>query len=441
MARKYTRPELSAEDIELFQPGKCVMINPSLADVALALKKTEKGCRKNKLPLHEAQEAWQSVNDQQALGSGAGEWSCSARFKYGLQGTVFQAVRLSEELVGLFCDRQEVKPGESSSFPVPVFDEQDKQENLTLWLSSVLQVFWMYLSDDEIDQIEQDYVQRVMLNAAISEEKEAIAKARKKELRKKILDSLFRGVVPGFVSIYQESCMRIARELREEGTDNISWNQLKKTQQSLVAKYQPELVQLVENNTISIEKLESVKDKTPYIISFSLWTGMQRLFHQPQIALGIRNPVIHREFNKLGGEHKAISDKLKKTAGVTCHPGTATTIGWLRIHVDDENKLCFVDEVQSDTLEAARQIDNDAANEFLKQCSDWHIHGFATIYQWARDIGYQVAIHSRESAAEKPGMTTSDRKWNTYYRPIIKRFGLKEVSVDDYPAKIWVQPE
>jgi len=81
-----------------------------------------------------------------------------------------------------------------------------------------------------------------------------------------------------------------------------------------------------------------------------------------------------------------------------------------------------------------------AAKEFAKRCDDWHIHGFATICQWARDIGYRAAMHSRESTKTKPGMTQSDRKWNTYYRPIIKRFGLKSETVDGYPAEIFVQP-
>ena len=208
-----------------------------------------------------------------------------------------------------------------------------------------------------------------------------------------------------------------------------------------MAKYQPELLSLLENNELSVDQLESVKTATPYALSFSLWTGMQRLFDQPQIAIAMRNPGIHREFRQRGEEYKEVSEKLKKIAGDSWHPGSATTIGWLRVHVDDENKLCFVDEVQSDTLEAAREIDNDAARTFLKQSSDWHTHGFATICQWARDIGYRVAIHSRESAAEKPGMTLSERKWNTYYRPIIKRFKLQNESVESYPAKIWIQPE
>lgn len=50
-------------------------------------------------------------------------------------------------------------------------------------------------------------------------------------------------------------------------------------------------------------------------------------------------------------------------------------------------------------------------------------------------------LPNRESAAKKPGMTLSERKWNTYYRRINKRFKLQTVSVESYTAKIWIQPE
>ena len=175
-------------------------------------------------------------------------------------------------------------------------------------------------------------------------------------------------------------------------------------------------------------------------MSLSLWKGAQRLFSWPQVAFSIRCQSIHQQFLKKGGEHGSVSRALKEVAGGPWHPGTRTTIGWLRIHVDDEHELCFVDEVQSDTLEAARMMDEAAAKEFVKQCSDWHVHGFATLCQWAREIGYRAAMHSRKSAMAKPGMTQSDRKWNTYYSPIIKRFGLQIETIDGYPAEIFVQP-
>ena len=82
--------------------------------------------------------------------------------------------------------------------------------------------------------------------------------------------------------------------------------------------------------------------------------------------------------------------------------------------------------------------EQEPAVAFAKAVRDWHIHGFASVKRWADEIGYRVAMHSRESAAAKSGMTQSDRKWSTYYAPIIKRFGLREEQVKGYPARICV---
>ncbi len=89
---------------------------------------------------------------------------------------------------------------------------------ISLLAYSVLTVFWMHLSDEEIAQIERDVVYLVMENAA----------SHNPEIRRKILDTLYRGVPPRLVSEYQENCLRIAQELREKDLKEIPWNQFKK---------------------------------------------------------------------------------------------------------------------------------------------------------------------------------------------------------------------
>jgi hypothetical protein len=49
-------------------------------------------------------------------------------------------------------------------------------------------------------------------------------------------------------------------------------------------------------------------------------------------------------------------------------------------------------------------------------------------------------MHSPESAGANPGMTPSERKWKTYYAPLIKQFGLKQESVPGYPGPIMIEP-
>ncbi len=434
MARRFTRPEISAIDLKLFQAGRCVMINPTKKDVALALKRTEKRCRKNKLPFQEAERAWESVMEDGELFAGAGQWSCPTRFTYGIQGTVLQVIRISDELTGLCCDRQEVVAGQSSQYQIPCFSKASKRKKPKKWLNSILQSFWTHLSDEEIEGLERE-VTLLVMTGVVNRRVKAI------RLRRKNIRALFRGQTPTFVSEFRESCRRAAEEMRQKAMDAVSWKEFKQWQPSLASRYQPELLTIVEDNRIGAEQIESVQIDTPYSLSFSVWEGIQRIFNEPQLVLRIRNADIHKRFQEQGGEYKEVSDKLKLVAAGPWHPGTAYTVGWIRIHVDDDNGLCFVDEVQSDAMEKAREIDLKAAKEFLQECKNWHIHGFATVYHWARDIGYRVAIHSRETANKKLGMTPSNRKWNTYYQTIIKRFGLQPVVVKGYPGKIWASPE
>jgi hypothetical protein len=432
MARSFTRPELSANDIDEFQAAKCIMINPDLTDVALALQIAEKGCRKNKLPLDEAQAAWRTVCEGDALTAGAGEWSAPKRARFDTAGTVLQIVRFSDDLVGLSCDRQDVFPGQTSSYPVPDLPKRARLPRVFSWLQSALQIFWTHLSDEEIDSLESQFAYRVMASAKRR-------KAREVAQRKKVLDALYQGPPPEFVTEFNNTCLQIGEELQQTPETSVSWQTLKKTHPSATSRYQTDFLLMLDEGKISIEKLTATTSDTPYRVHFSVWEGPMRIFDEPQLVFEIRNPTIHSRFASMGGAYEDTSYRLKDVAGRDCHPGTATTIGWLRVHVDDDNHLCFVDEVQSDTLEAAYQMEGAAAAEFYKECQDWHIHGFATISRWAAQIGYRAAIHSKDSAMKKDGMTQSDRKWNTYYRAITKRFNLIEEGVAGYPEKIWVQ--
>ncbi len=440
MARDYIREELTSADIKLFQEGKSIMINPELSDIAKALRKTEKGCLKNKLPIKEARAAWYAVVEDKADIANAGYWSCSRKLRRGVQGSILQVVRLSDSLTGLYCDRLTVLPGKSSEYPIPALDDDAVDRRPVHFIENVLQIFWMQLSDEDIDDIEQDLARRLLErppSAARVKRRKVSAKAR--ELRKNNIHALFRGTPPEFISEFQEGCLRIAKSMRLNEKDHIAWSELKKSNPSLTTRYKNEFLTLLENGRFTQRELELVSDESPYKVHFSLWTGYQRIFNTPQLVMEIRNPNIHRQFMKRGGQYQEVSNELKLAAKRSGHPGTATMIGWFRIHVDDDNKLCFVDEIQSDTLEMALSIKDEVAVEFYKQCDKWNIHGFATVCNWAREIGYRAAIHSKKSASLKYGMTPSERKWNSYYRTVIKQFGLVEEPIEGYPESIWVE--
>ena len=149
-------------------------------------------------------------------------------------------------------------------------------------------------------------------------------------------------------------------------------------------------------------------------------------------------------------EQKEVANFIIGTAGYKWHPGQSNCVGWIRVHIDDENKLCFVDEVQSDTVEELSAYLRDnlsdlssaqirSIKDYLQAVKQWHVHGMSCLMQWVSEIGYDLGMHSRESAkASKHGMTPSDRKWNTYYGAFIKRYSMQSTVVDGYPAPIWV---
>ena len=135
------------------------------------------------------------------------------------------------------------------------------------------------------------------------------------------------------------------------------------------------------------------------------------------------------------------------------HPGKSNCVGWFRVHIDDELKLCFIDEIQSDVVEEVMtylsQNEDDLSRlpgeqkiifqEYLRTVKQWHVHGFSCLSKWCADIGYTLAMHSRESAQlSKDGMTPSYRKWNIYYGALIKRYSMELVEVEGYPALIRV---
>ncbi len=428
MPRPYTRPELTKSDLTLFQGGKCIMINPELKDVAKALKQTEKRCRKNKLPLSEAEAAWRAVVEDGVVTATAGEWRAPKLARYPVSGTTIQVVRLSQELVGLVCDRQEVYPGQATAHSVPEITRRVGVRRLLNWMRRVVRVFWTHLSDEDIDAIEAHYAYRVMVSA----------KDRNKE-RLKAIESLFRGEPPEFATEFNLACRNLAETLSNDGESAITWRTLKQTHPSLSGRYQNELLLLLDDGRVSVDELRAATVDSVFSAHFSIWSGSQRVFDEPQLVFEIRNVGIHEEFRQRGGVYAKVSETLCRVAERREHPGTSTTIGWLRVHVDDENGVCFVDEVQSDTIEEARQMTEAPAELFQKACQNWHLHGFATICRWAARIGYKAGIHSRSSAAQIPGMSPSERKWNTYYRSIIKRFGLIEQSLQPYPGEIYLE--
>lgn len=444
MSTVYTRPELTKADLKAFQVAKYVTLNPKREDVLKALTVAEKSSTKNRLSEQDALAAFDNFTNQNVATTFAGDYYCEPHWRYPVQGTVMQLVRLTDSMTGLICDRQQVAPGQKSNPPLSIEPDGLLSGKSPLSnLNRALTFFWPYLPDAALDELHNQCSLYVM-SKLVPARKEALA--RQQELiakRKHSLAELYRNVKPEFTTEFAQHCQTIANDLQQQRIDSITWSDMKKQYPATSSRYKAQLLGILDNNKATVQKLSRAECQTEFDVRLSTWSGDMRLFDVPQLVLQLRNIPVHRRFAEKSQRHREISSEIKGQARQSPHPATENTIGWLRIHIDDENKLCFVDEVQSDALELALKYSHDrryteAAQEFMRDCSPWHLHAFATVYQWANNIGYRAAIHSRESAEKIAFMTRSERKWTSYYSPIIKKFALQRHSVEQYPDKIFI---
>lgn len=445
MSSVYTRPELTKSDLKAFQAAKYVALNPTREDILKGLKVAEKSSRKNRLSEQEALDAFDRFTDQKLETAFAGNYYCEPHWQYPIQCTVIQLVRLSDSITGLIFDRQQVEQGQTSTPPLLIESTGLLSgKNPLKILNSALAYFWPYLSDTALDELHNQCSLYVM-ETLVPERQNALAQQHELlATRKTSIAELYRGIKPEFATEFSQQCSTIAKELQHQNKDSIKWSDLKKQYPAISSRHKAQLLSILENNNATVEALSSAKYNTDFDVRLTTWRGEMRLFDNPQLVLQIRNiPVHHRLAKHDSPRYGELSNDIKAQARNLRHPATENTIGWLRIHIDDENKLCFVDEVQSDAMELAREYLTDprytnAAQEFINECSPWNLHAFATVYQWANNKGYQPAIHSRESAEKIKYMTKSERKWVNNYNAIIKKFALRKESIDQYPADIFV---
>lgn len=365
MSRNYVRPELQDSDLSDFMLIQNICINPTIADVASILKKVQGGSRKNIIDIDDIKLALEKVLDGNSDIESLGKYNCRKPLKNNPNSTIINIVRLTSNLVGFTFVRDSVDSTGAATLLCNEFDVVKRLQNPASWYNRIISLFWTHLSDDEIDEIESN-ISRYVLECSRSKS------GRRVEIRKRVLNSIYRGVKPEIIS---------------------------------------------EVNDGNIKNLNDYKNITDFSIHLSFWTGSERIFDQPQLVLSIRNISIHHEFSSSSVEHQYVSKELKKIASKKNRPGTTNTVGFFRVHIDDDNKICFVDEVQSDILDLAVTLDQDAAKEFVQKCQDWSVHGFCTILRWADEIGYKVGIHSIDSAKVVKG--DFENKWNKNYHPLI----------------------
>lgn len=440
MGKYFIREELTAQDLKEFQLAKCIVINPKRDDIVKLLAQVQKRCRKNIISPSWAQRIYDEFMITGEASLYIGDFSCHAYFHHPEQGTIFQLIRLADGVIGLICDRQEVLPGCSAEPPIDVpFEGIFSGDDPLRTFNEIMSYFWPFLSDEHMDAIYQQCTSHVLGRLLHTRNEDEEADKAGHEVIKK-LACLGK---PKFTSEFAHSCQNIASNIINSGSDAVSWKQIKQQYPGITNRYKPYFVGMVRQGKVSLAELEAAKYTTNFDCRITIWEGESRIFNVPQLVLQIRNIPLYKQLQQAGGFKRQLTEHLKTCAKNSEHPCTEHTIGWLRVHLDIENRLCFVDEVQSDALEMANELKRepnykDAVSILNQNCDRWHMHAFATISHWAESMGFKAAIHSRESAAELMYMTRSERKWRVYYESIIKQFGLRQTKVSGYSKYIYV---
>ena len=437
MSRTYLRPGIRASELKELQQGRIVLIDPTTEDVIDALKTVQKRCRKNLLPPENVRDFAAAALAADPPEGWLGDWVCPRKFDYGVDGTCLQIVRLVGGPTACYVERMHLEAGEATKPRVPAIGRRVRSPSE--WLTAVTTVFWTHLSDEELQRQEEWTAGEVLQRYAVARDSNA---KRARTRRRKQVERLIqqREVRPVFTAELQDALLSVADELEAEGTCTISWHDFKRRWVSVSARYKSELATLWGGRVLDIADLRSAQVVSELDLSLGVWLGAQRIFDTAQLVFRITCAAVHRRLAAGDQEDQRLSGQMQTIAIREGHPGTANMVGWLRVHIDDDARLCFVDEVQSDVMEALlgeADKGSNRAQDLVKELRPWLFHGFATVKRWADALGYRVGIHSRESAHAKAGMTASARKWNVYYQAIIKRFGLVEAKVPGYPKPIF----
>ena len=431
---------LDAQTLALFSEGCEVQLNPDLTWLDQALDKVQARARTNRLTLQVAAETLRRVTIGGETSACAGLKNCPASFRYPITTTQVVVARLDDDLIACSIGRRVVAPGESCLPPVCA----DPIEEPMQWLQQVVTTFWTRLDDRRIERLRRGAVARTLAIAAadVGQDWRDCARGRAAAKRRLQVEHLSHGAEPIHVTELEASLRRIADELRGASCHEVTWRAFQQRWPSIATRYRRELRHVFRQGSASVQALQLVSpDPGTFWLSFDTWWGPQMIFGGTQLVVQVCSTLLADDGASETYLNSVLVRQLREKAIATPHPGSAETVGWLRVHIDDQHRLVFIDEVQSDVIERLREAacagGDVGARALMVALGDWILHGFSTIARWADAIGYRVAMHSRASAACISGKTRSERKWNVYYAPLIKQQGMQLASFDGYPAPIW----
>lgn len=148
MARGFIRPEVPPSLYEEMTGGRTIFINPTRDDLTHTLQTIQKRIRARRIEHADLLAAWDKFNIQSQAQVGlAGATEAPAHYRWPLQATLFQAVRLPDALTGVILHRAAIPPGRTLKWPVPPDAEGVERAH------AIITAFWLHLSDQEIAQV------------------------------------------------------------------------------------------------------------------------------------------------------------------------------------------------------------------------------------------------------------------------------------------------
>lgn len=431
-------PPVPAEPTSDLANGWEVLMNPTEEDIQRTLARIQKRARRNLLGADDVAHALRKVSRNEVELEALGFRICPFGYEYGIATTAVVVTRVFDDLVACAMGRFEVRPG--TSLPTPIV--ASRYFDPVQWTNQMITLFWTGLSAADIERLEQEACSAVLAAAVGLRRRDGVA--NHEALRRRLqLRALFRRGQPTYMSELSEQSALIRKSLAKVGEERVRWSEFQKRWPAFAARYRRDMLGILRNGMVHVEDLATFVDAGPrYMLRYSTWNGSQRIFDVPQVRVWVGCEALELE-NTPEATDRDRARRLVRKERNPWHNTAFTDVGWIRVHLDDANRLAFVDEVQSDALESLRLCKGEdafAAKALISELEDWHVHVFSTLRHWATGIGFRIATHSRATFTPKTGRSPSERKWNLYYGSLIRRFGLQEADVRGYPASIHIDP-
>jgi len=162
MARDTIRPDVPDSLYEALTDGRVILINPEVEDIRQALKTVQHRARERLLSEQAVLAAWQRFQAEALPGVGLSEALEAPDFyRWALDTTLFQAVRITNELTGVILHRAAIEPGRRLAWPVPgatgIAAEDAQWEGTAIdRRNAIVTAFWLHLSDADIEALDAD---------------------------------------------------------------------------------------------------------------------------------------------------------------------------------------------------------------------------------------------------------------------------------------------